>query len=198
MPSAKFCNSRPASAAVVASFDSVLYCCTDSVLYRTSVCMSDLEIDRMDWVQTLLQNTSHSHHHSSGCKTVSHRCPVDFVHAATCAELNKAGNCEKCCGRRHSHSLMFHQFDFATVAERAPLCLYTLCNVHTVHCTMCSCALEHSANAQHSVHFSEKCTGHSKQLPTWWSAKLPQAVRAKTLRLGRLEFIVYVSTAQSS
>ena len=29
--------------------------------------------------------------------------------------------------------------------------------VHTVHCTMCSCALEHSANAQHSVHFSEKC-----------------------------------------
>ena len=145
---------------------------------------------------------SHSHHHSSGCKTMSHKCPVDIVHAATCADSfnaatcadsNKTGNCEKCCGRRHSHSLMFHQFNFATVAERAPLCLYTLCNVHTVHCTMCSCALEHSANAQHSVHFSEKCTGHSKQLPTW-PAKIPQAVRAKTLHLGRLEFIVYVSS----
>ena len=157
MPSAKFCNSCPASAAVVARVDPVLYCCADSVLYRTSVCMSDLEIDRMDWVQTLLQNTSHSHHHSSGCKTVSHRCPVDIVHAATCADSYKAEKCKKCCGRRHSHSLMFHQFNFATVSERAPVCLYTLCNVHTVHCTMCSCALEHSANTQHSVHFSEKC-----------------------------------------
>ena len=135
MPSAKFCNSRPASAAVVASVGSVLYCCTDNVLYR-SVRMSDLEIDRMDWVQTLLQNTSHSHRHSSGCKTVSHRCPVDIAHAATCADSDKAGKCEKCCGRRHSHSLMFHQFNFATVSEGAPVCCLLYPTLH--HCTMCT------------------------------------------------------------
>ena len=37
MLSAKFCNSRPASAAVVASFDSVLYCTAVLTVYCTAV-----------------------------------------------------------------------------------------------------------------------------------------------------------------
>ena len=126
MPSANFCNSRPSSAAVVASVDSVLCCCSDSVQCRIGVHTSDPEIDRMELVQTLLQNTSHSRHQAAKL------CHID-VHAGHLCRFLQSRSVKSVAGGA------FPQFDISPVQ----LCNCVgggTCLLLCTQCTLCHCA----------------------------------------------------------
>ena len=155
MPCAKFCNSRLSSAAVVASIDSVLYCCTDSVqailLY---VCL----IQRLiEWTWPKLCYKTRATATIKAAKL----CHID-VHAGHLCRFLQSKSVKSVAGGAIPTVWYFTNstLQVITVSEGAPVrCLmYTLCTeqLYNVQCSLCKTALEHSANAQHSVLFSEK------------------------------------------
>ena len=177
---AKFCNSRPFSAAVVASVDSVLYFSLYwAVLLYCPVWSGDwyTGLGPNTAISSRLQNCVNRNVHSD------HLCK--FWHC-----------CEKSWGWHISTVWYF----------TSPIQLWNwvgghLCAVFcthwcpTVHCSVCNSTTEHSAQCALHCKVCNSFSEHKRQQQTAYhvAGKLHQAVKAKTLHLMPSEFIVYMS-----